>query len=331
MLNTVAETAMDPVCLSHRQTFDIEEHASGLRGWQLQYNQLTAGRFAGSLTEVWLDGMQLVRDRANQAMVKNGMAWQEAAVFSLPLAAADSHFYWAGHAIDELSVLAVTSGDLPEVRTSGDLDLLNVAVERSKLEQVLEQQQRKLGRGLVPGCYRLTNVACRDELSVLASGIMDERHPQGQAIMAHAPIRAGIRDTVLMLVLDAIDCEDVRFVDPHARKRIVDRARDYVLAHRDDPPSIVDVCNKVGASRRKLQYCFQETLGINPVAYLRALRLNAAHRDLYKGSNDVSVQDVAARWGFWHLSRFANDYRALFGERPSETLRRATTDFADIG
>ena len=26
-------------------------------------------------------------------------------------------------------------------------------------------------------------------------------------------------------------------------------------------------------------------------------------------------------WGFWHLSRFAQEYRHMFGEMPSETLR----------
>jgi len=34
------------------------------------------------------------------------------------------------------------------------------------------------------------------------------------------------------------------------------------------------------------------------------------------------VQEMAARWGFWHLSRFSSDYRTLFGETPSQTLRR---------
>jgi AraC family ethanolamine operon transcriptional activator len=36
----------------------------------------------------------------------------------------------------------------------------------------------------------------------------------------------------------------------------------------------------------------------------------------------TQVQDVAARWGFWHLSHFASDYRAMFGELPSDTLRK---------
>jgi AraC family ethanolamine operon transcriptional activator len=37
----------------------------------------------------------------------------------------------------------------------------------------------------------------------------------------------------------------------------------------------------------------------------------------------VRIGDVAARWGFWHFSQFSADYRRMFGELPSETLRGA--------
>jgi hypothetical protein len=30
---------------------------------------------------------------------------------------------------------------------------------------------------------------------------------------------------------------------------------------------------------------------------------------------------VASRWGFMHFGRFAQQYRQLFGEAPSQTLR----------
>jgi len=78
----------------------------------------------------------------------------------------------------------------------------------------------------------------------------------------------------------------------------------------------------VGASRRKLQYCFQETLGISPVTYLRIIRLNSVHRELLTLDSTKQVQNIATKWGFLHLSRFANDYKQLFGERPSDTLKR---------
>jgi transcriptional regulator GlxA family with amidase domain len=35
---------------------------------------------------------------------------------------------------------------------------------------------------------------------------------------------------------------------------------------------------------------------------------------------------VASRCGFRELGRFAADYRAAFGEYPSETLRRSAAD-----
>ena len=92
--------------------------------------------------------------------------------------------------------------------------------------------------------------------------------------------------------------------------------------HVDEPLTVEDLCRVLAVSRRTLQYSFQEVLQINPVSYLRAMRLNGVRRAL-KAADPArqSVQDIAARWGFWHLSHFANDYRRMFGELPSETLR----------
>lgn len=140
--------------------------------------------------------------------------------------------------------------------------------------------------------------------------------------LEHDSIRRGIRDAVMLQVLELVAPDQAPPLNPTARKRMVDRARDYALAHLDEPLSILDVCNHIGTSRRKLQYCFQETLGINPVAFLRTLRLNAARRELRESNRVELVQTVAARWGFWHLSRFSSDYQTLFGETPSQTLQR---------
>jgi AraC family ethanolamine operon transcriptional activator len=36
----------------------------------------------------------------------------------------------------------------------------------------------------------------------------------------------------------------------------------------------------------------------------------------------MTVTRVALDWGFEHLSQFARDYRGVYGETPSATLRR---------
>ena len=49
--------------------------------------------------------------------------------------------------------------------------------------------------------------------------------------------------------------------------------------------------------------------------------MNAARRELRDASpGSTTVTRVATRWGFTELGRFAGEYRAMFGELPSETL-----------
>lgn len=316
--------------LQHRQTLDIEDHALGMPGWQLRYDQLTAGRFSGELTELHLGGMQLIRDRANQAMVKNGAAWAGAISFSMPLHSADTQFHCTGHSIVEPSLLVARADHLPEVQVPADLDLVSIAIDEQRLQEILQRQNRQFDLARLPKCYSLLAGTSPQELIRLFDSVLD-KHGDGAALLGHAAIRDGIHDAVLLHLLDLIDVGEERPLAPSARKRMVDRAREYAMANRDQPPTVLELCNQIGASRRKLQYCFQEALGTNPVAYLRALRLNAAHRQLRAAASSDSVQSVAASWGFWHLSRFANDYRQLFGQLPSDTLRIARRDSADFG
>lgn len=54
-------------------------------------------------------------------------------------------------------------------------------------------------------------------------------------------------------------------------------------------------------------------------------RLSPAHlhRHLWHSRpSQVRVTDIANDWGFWHMGQFAADYRELFGELPSQTLKR---------
>lgn len=59
------------------------------------------------------------------------------------------------------------------------------------------------------------------------------------------------------------------------------------------------------------------------MAYLREIRLDRVHAELSTAdpSTGVTVTDIAYRWGFLHLARFAQAYKQKFGELPSATLR----------
>jgi AraC family ethanolamine operon transcriptional activator len=139
-------------------------------------------------------------------------------------------------------------------------------------------------------------------------------------------VQRDLEDTLLLALGDLLreSGEHTPRLTLQNRRQLVRKACEYALDHLDDSASILDVCKRVGASRRKLNYCFQDVLGISPIQYLRALRLNGARRDLKNpGHLTSSVQDVAGKWGFWHYGHFGTYYKEMFGECPSDTLRDA--------
>ena len=130
-----------------------------------------------------------------------------------------------------------------------------------------------------------------------------------------------LRDALLIEWIEALPSVDVSELPAlAARRHLVQQACALMLARSDEPLSMLQVCRHVGASRRKLNCCFQDVLGTSPLKYLRALRLNGVRRELRGGAG--SVQQAAARWGFWQLGEFAAAYRRQFGELPSQTLKK---------
>ncbi|WP_312022764.1 tyrosine-type recombinase/integrase [Bradyrhizobium sp. 2S1] len=56
---------------------------------------------------------------------------------------------------------------------------------------------------------------------------------------------------------------------------------------------------------------------------MRPLRLEAIHDELSRPETLLPISEVALKWGFTHMGRFAASYRSAFGQYPSDTVRRA--------
>lgn len=87
--------------------------------------------------------------------------------------------------------------------------------------------------------------------------------------------------------------------------------------------SIAELARQTGVPERTFRTAFIRSYGLSPQEYLRLQRLYEARRLLGARCPDrTTVTQVAFGLGFWDLGRFAGRYHALFGEHPSETLRR---------
>jgi AraC family ethanolamine operon transcriptional activator len=109
-----------------------------------------------------------------------------------------------------------------------------------------------------------------------------------------------------------------------SRVQIVRRADDYLQANPARPIYTDELCAALGVSASCLHGAFETTFGLSPHRYLKLRRMTMVRAMLLSGSDPWhSVKAAALSHGFWHLGQFAHDYRALFGESPSETLVRA--------
>ncbi|MCA1983094.1 AraC family transcriptional regulator [Nocardioides nematodiphilus] len=104
----------------------------------------------------------------------------------------------------------------------------------------------------------------------------------------------------------------------------VRRAAAFLEANPDLDLGVVEIARAAHVSVRTLQAAFRRHLDTTPMTYLRRVRLDRVRAELSAAdpAGGLTVTQIAARWGFADLSRFGAHYRRMYGESPSETLRR---------
>lgn len=303
---------------------DIDEHASAQSQWSLHYDQLSCGRFVGSLNHVQLPGLRLVHEASSCAVRQFGHIGEGNYGFAMSLDQPGEAFFNGQH-LDHDSIMIGRSEEL-DLSSPAMFSLIGIVVDGELLAALWERMyQKRLAAWLdhqivVQARPHMAHALRAAHLSVLA------RIRATPSVLQDPMAALQIRDSILIDWIEAIparvDTAGLKSVE--ARKRVVQRACEMMLARPDQPTTILQLCSHIGATPRKLEYCFRDVLGISPVKYLRAVRLNGVRRDLKQPANATAgVHDVAARWGFWHLGEFSADYKRQFGELPSMTLRTA--------
>jgi len=144
-----------------------------------------------------------------------------------------------------------------------------------------------------------------------------ERSPKAMALLAEAALQL-IFENVPHRLSYRMDRELLEVAPRHTHGAI-----DFMHANMHRPLTVIDIADAVGVSVRSLQAAFRQFKDTTPAAYLRRIRLQTAHAELSSPENRLPVSEVALKWGFTQMGRFAGQYRAMFGVYPSETARQA--------
>jgi AraC-like DNA-binding protein len=145
-------------------------------------------------------------------------------------------------------------------------------------------------------------------------------------ILSHSEVARAVEQGLIQALVACLTAASVP-ADGYAKRhhaRIMIRFEEVLAEQPERPLNMPDLCALIVVSDRTLRSCCGEFLGMSPMQYVLLRRLKEVHRMLRDADPDVvQVLEVARRFGFTELGRFAGRYRATFGETPSTTLQRA--------
>lgn len=327
------ELDMAPVVASlryeTRSSDDVDQHANHLSRWRQQYDQISRGRFQGRVRELWLEGprLQVFHEYTGQQTSQQCEPWAGAIWFGVPdgRSTSDVHFCGRRQAWGQGRAVLRAAADAGfALHTPRDFGIYGVAVDAAWLQVQLDRLRLPApkalvqARGVSPAIHLAICETIEAVLRLSAAGDGDQ--PWGRMALQ------AMIDHLLRLLSDSDEDASTMIEFDLSRRRwaVVMMARELVSHPMNHAMTVDDLCAQLHVTRRTLQNHFQRVVGESPADFLKAVRLNACRRRMREASVATpTVQEIAAQWGFFHMGHFSADYKAMFGELPSQTLHRA--------
>jgi AraC family ethanolamine operon transcriptional activator len=293
---------------------DIDEMAAAFDGWQMEVVQQECGKFRGALNGLSMreGGINFYSARINRRVFANGHHLPGSVMFTF--VDCPSACRWNGEDVHELKLFvsdAERGLDLDAGKgfisysLSIDNDLLttwfgeegieppgnwNFYLDFKKSRQFVEAMNLK--RIIKEAVY-----SGHCELSELRVCLLNILHPFREKAYGRIAVNlAPIHEAVELIH------ESVRL----GREVNLEKVLEF---H--------------GGPMRTFYYNFKKYTGCTPHQYIKYLRLAGVLRTLKMADcKSQGVREIAYQFGFRHLGQFAGDYGRLFGEVPSESLKR---------
>jgi len=298
----------------HRSFADFEDLQESARHWDLDFRQLDRGAFDGEIHLITMPEVQLGHVRFERRIEQAGAPPPGLRTIAVPADSAQRVF-WRGRQVHGGQVLVYPLGSEINVISQPGFEMYVLSFS----QEVLHAAAQAVG---VAHVDRLLDAS--DAVDV-DPGALDTLRVSLNAWFSN-PGREWARSELPSAVVRLL----AGTTQPRKPVLLMDRAIRLTQQHVDsrsfEALHVRDLCRHIGVSERTLRHSFRERLAMSPKAYVRDRRLNLVRRALRGANASVArVGDVANHWDFWHMGQFAADYRRLFGELPSETLRRSPT------
>jgi len=309
-------------------TFDVNQQAESLVQWEQRYNQHSGGIFNGYLDELTLGGIHFFEEFTNRTLQQQCSMKQDKLWLGFSLQAQRPK-------INNSEVLAGQIMTRPsdvefELITPEDFHIYGLVLDKKTFsdELVGADLERWYNQAAQASA---TNHVVSYELAKLISLLLNNSNTaltkNDQSGDENITRLHRLMPLISSKVADLLSQVEYEMQDPvitrQSKLRVIAEINNYIKQTGVYPLTTTELCKIANVSRRALQYCFEQGLGMSPIQYIRDCRLNEIRRTLLAQDNDIGVADLALNLGFFHLGTFNSQYKQLFGETPTQTMQRA--------
>lgn len=293
-------------------------------GWDANYTQLGKGEFEGGIEYCISPEIRVTNQFNNRGIVATGLPPKNYLALLLP-ERSGVHCIFQGRPVAETEALVMRPGSESTMRTCSDFGMITVSVNWPRFRSAFRNlTHRKVSQFILdsgefdlPGDLRLS-------LRQLALKMLEQgknNHSSHAASLVLSELEDEFLNT-LSIGVTHLDQDSMGVLGRRNRMSYLELAREYIESNLKSPLGIETLASATGVTSRTLCSVFRETLNTTPLNYIKSRRLSAVRQALLKtDTEDITVAQVANEYGFSHLGHFSRDYKLLFGELPSSTLK----------
>jgi len=311
---------------------DFDELAENLQGWDLEFIRLDRGSFGGKILQVSGEEFQFSSFFISCRHEQRGAPPPGFKSFGVLIPESPAIEFRNGR-LDQEGIAIFPSGEEIDVHAPPGWG----AFELSFTEDLLESASQRMGLPLLEDILVQKDFAlCHQKALVELKLWLQEMRQQFSAHLCNPLSKSFMEQFISEFPRRFLNTIDSSYptVFRHSlrqRDRAIKKIKEFLTEFPDVPPTIADLCEVAQVSERTLEYAFQERYEMTPTTYLRFYRLNGVHKALRaEEPASTTVTKVATDWGFWHFGHFTSNYRKLFGQLPSDTLKKPRSDLSKM-
>lgn len=316
-MSSIVEHKKD--CTIHTRFYEgIDECCSYCNKYDFNFKQLSKGKFFSTSTVISLSGIRLTYRKSNVAHSVIGWVPEEAQ-FIFPLSS--GNFCANGLKIDRYRQVGSTGNRKIHTIYPEDFGYLFLGIPFEVLSRHLGAEEYN---AFISGLNNIENIKIYPDKKHFITRYLVEMFQaiQDQDLNLSSLKEEGYSELIIYSIFDYL-ChhQGLAIYKPSNHERVLRRALE--LIHKtSNHLSLEEISKGAYASRRCMQYAFSDIINISPMKYVKLYRLNLIREEFSTKNKRSNISSLISKYSITNYGRFTQEYTALFGEKPMQTIQR---------